>query len=327
VAMATARDLLGEQPSARLRVWYHNGDDSHDELSRRLVAICQHYSIPQEELPGWFFFTSGHEVPLRVAKGYNDLHLDDPLIAAIRNEVSGKEIDVAILDPLVTLHGVSEGDNSRMDTVIRIFAGIADSEQCSVELAHHTRKLPAGTTPTDYSGDDMRGASAIKDAVRAARMLNHMTSREAEELAIPEHERTSYFRVDRVKGNNAPPSKAVWRRFVGVDLPNGDDVGVVEPWILPGMGAPSEAMAEAERRAEDIYMALLVRFTLQGRPVSDRAGRNFAPLVFSREPEAKKARVSKKVLEDAQVRLFAKNKIRVESEGTANHRIYRLVIA
>ena len=38
---------------------------------------------------------------------------------------------------------------------------------------------------TDYSGDDMRGASAIKDAVRAARVLNQMASEDAEAAGIP----------------------------------------------------------------------------------------------------------------------------------------------
>jgi hypothetical protein len=28
VAMATARNLLGEQPTERLRVWFHNGEDT-----------------------------------------------------------------------------------------------------------------------------------------------------------------------------------------------------------------------------------------------------------------------------------------------------------
>ena len=47
IAMATARNLLGEQPEERLRVWYHNGEDPRDEIDRRLAAICQHYKIPQ----------------------------------------------------------------------------------------------------------------------------------------------------------------------------------------------------------------------------------------------------------------------------------------
>jgi len=82
-AMATCRNLLGEQPTERLRVWYHNGEDSVEELNRRLGAICLHYGIPQEELQGWFFLTSGTEVPLRVAKGYTNLEINDELIRQI----------------------------------------------------------------------------------------------------------------------------------------------------------------------------------------------------------------------------------------------------
>jgi RecA-family ATPase len=52
VAMATARNLLGEQPTEQLRIWLHNGEDPLEEIHRRLAAICQHYKIPQEELQG-----------------------------------------------------------------------------------------------------------------------------------------------------------------------------------------------------------------------------------------------------------------------------------
>ena len=138
--------------------------------------------------------------------------------------------------------------------------------------------------------NDIRGASAIKDAVRAARMLNQMTDQDAEAVGVPEHERTSYFRVDRVKGNNAPPAKAVWRRFVNVELPNTDEVGVVAPWDFPGQGAPSPEMTAAEQAADSVFMQLLVRLTMEGRTVSDKAGTNYAPHVFSQEREAKAAR-------------------------------------
>src|SRR6476619_7984219 len=103
----------------------------------------------------------------------------------------------------------------------------------------------------------MRGASALKDAMRAVRMLHLMTKADSEGVGIPEFERTSYFRVDRVKGNNAaPPSAAIWRKFVNVDLPNSDEVGVVVPWEFPGKGAAqSPQKAEAERRVEDMFLA------------------------------------------------------------------------
>jgi hypothetical protein len=90
-----------------------------------------------------------------------------------------------------------------------------------------------------------------------------MSEREAEEFAIPPHERSLYVRVDRGKGNFAPPSKATWVHLASVDLPNGDEVGVVEPWNHPGPGGPrSEETVEAERRVDALYMLILADFTL-----------------------------------------------------------------
>ena len=128
--------------------------------------------------------TSGNEVPLRVAKGYSNLTIDTRLIKCITEAIGDNQIDATILDPLVTLHGVPENDTGKMDTVVRIFAGIADQQNCAVELSHHTRKLLAGST-ADYALDDMRGASALKDAMRAVRMLNLMTKTDAEGVGIP----------------------------------------------------------------------------------------------------------------------------------------------
>jgi hypothetical protein len=39
-----------------------------------------YYDIPMDELPGWFFMTSGNEVPLRVAQGYSNLNIDHRLV-------------------------------------------------------------------------------------------------------------------------------------------------------------------------------------------------------------------------------------------------------
>jgi hypothetical protein len=319
VAMATCRNLLGEQPTERLRVWFHNGEDNIDELNRRLAAICQHFDIPMEELRDWWFMTSGNEVPLRVAKGYSNLVIDTRLIKCITEAIGDNKIDATILDPLVTLHGVPENDTGKMDTVVRIFAGIADQQNCAVELSHHTRKLLAGST-ADYALDDMRGASALKDAMRAVRMLNLMTKADAEGVGIPEFERTSYFRVDRVKGNNAaPPSAAIWRKFVNVDLPNSDEVGVVVPWEFPGQGAaPSPQKAEAERKVEAVFLTLLDRFATDGRNVSDR-GPTSAPALFAKEPEARAAKLGKAPLAEAMRRLFASAKIRMEPYGRTDH--------
>jgi RecA-family ATPase len=309
VAMATGRNLLGEQPTERLKVWLHNGEDQDVELRRRVAAICVHHHIPMEELRGHLFLTSGNEVPLRVAHGYADLRLEDELIEKISAEIGRNEIDCAIFDPLVTLHHVSEQDNAKMDAVVRTFAFIANERECSIELAHHTRKL-GHSGGGAYSMDDARGASSIRDAARAARMLNHMTKEAAEKAKIPEHERTSYFRVDRTKGNNAKPEKALWRRFVSVALINGDEVWVVTPWEFT-----SETPKETEELADTVFPTILLRYEREGLEVSDRVGTNYAPARFAEEMEAEDVELTKEDLKGAMRRLSARGLIGITVGG------------
>jgi RecA-family ATPase len=320
VAMTTCRDLLGEQPLERLRVWIHNGEDNLIELNRRIAAICQYYKIDMRELEGWLFLTSGSEFPLKVATGFSDLHVDKPLVDRIAEQIAENKIDVAILDPLITLHGVSEGDNVRMDTVIRLFSGIADGEDCAIELSHHMRKMPAGVN-ADYTAADIRGATAIFDAVRSARVLNRMSDKEGAELGLPEFERSKYLRVDKAKGNYSPAAKAVWRKFENVELPNGDEVGVLAPWNYPGQGLSSAELAEIARTAELVFLQLLHKFVLQGRGVSDKRQGSYAPKVFAKEPEAKTAKLSATRLENAMQRLFSAGKIKVEGSSKRGSRI------
>jgi hypothetical protein len=215
VALAAARNLLGEQPEERCRVWIHNGDDDTEELDRRIMAICQYYDIPMAELDGWLFRTSGAEMPLKVANGYNELKIDDRLVDEMTARILEHEIDVVLLDPLITLHGTGESDNPKMDQVVRLFKRMAGICDCFIDLSHHTRKLPAGVA-VDHSVDDGRGASAIRDAVRVMRVLNVMSKDEGRDLfgEANEFDRLSYFRVDRGKANVVPPSKtAVWRKL------------------------------------------------------------------------------------------------------------------
>jgi hypothetical protein len=198
-----------------------------------------------------------------------------------------------------------------MDAVIRLFSSIGDSEDCAVELSHHMRKMPAGVN-ADYTAADIRGATAIFDAVRSARVINRMSEKEGAELGLPEFERSRYLRVDKAKGNYSPAAKAVWRKFENVELPNGDDVGVLLPWNYPGQGLSSAELAEIERTAEHVFMQLLGKLTLQGRAVSDKRRGSYAPKLFAKEPEAKSAKLNVAMLEGAMQRLFSAGKIRVE---------------
>jgi hypothetical protein len=268
VSMAIGLDLLdNKQPldGGPLRVWYHNGEDPMDELKRRLAAICQRYEISLRDLltGGNFFMTSGNEVPLRVAQSLSQVQVqtDHRLVKCIAEQIGDNKIDSAGFDPLVTLHAVSEGSPGQMDAVVRIFSKIAETQNCAIDLSHHTRKSPPGAGPADLDIDDVRGVKAITDAMRAVRILNYMSKQDAESAGLLEMERTIHFRIDRGKANYSPPAKtAIWRKFVNVDLPNGDAVGVIVPWLFPGQdGMPSPEKMEVERKAEHVFLEVLRR--------------------------------------------------------------------
>ena len=124
----------------------------------------------------------------------------------------------------------------------------------------------------------------------------------------------------------APPGAARWYKFESIDLPNGDSVGVATSWQHPGQGGAAEMVEAAERAAEHVFTALLVRFTLEGRSVSSNVSHSYAPTLFAKEREAKVAKVGKTALADAMRRLFAANRIHLEETGSSGKRKVRLVL-
>ena len=232
IAMCTALPLLDEQPLQRCKAWYHNAEDSLDEIYRRIAAVCQHYAIDQSELVGWLFVTSGLEMPIKIAALRNGtVTIDGPTAEAIIRTISDNEIGIVSFDPLVAHHRTTENVTGDMDQVVREFARIANATDCSIEIVHHTRKPAPGQE--ELSVIDSRGAGAIIDAVRSARVLNTMSKTEADNAGIDDVDRRLHFRVDKGKANMAPPSAANWYKFISVDLPNGDNVGVVTEWVYP----------------------------------------------------------------------------------------------
>src|SRR4029077_12337302 len=129
---------------------------------------------------------------------------------------------------------VSENDNPAIDAVAKMFAGIADGANCSVELEHHIRK----TNGNEATVDGGRGASSLGGAARSIEVLNKMTTGEAEKLGLDQHWR--YFCVDDGKANMAPLGERRWFKLASVDIgnctdlyPKGDSVGVVTTWNPP----------------------------------------------------------------------------------------------
>jgi RecA-family ATPase len=96
--------------------------------------------------------------------------------------------------------------------------------------------------------------------------------------------------------------------------------------FLPLPGVPSLEKAAQEAKADDVFLDLLRRLTRENRNVSDKPSPAYAPALFAREEEAKRAGLNGKQLEAAMRRLFAATKIWNESCGKPSRPSYRLAI-
>lgn len=230
VAMATGKPILGVETKPR-KVWVWNLEDPLEELQRRIAAICQHYGITQEDLGDRLMVNSGRDDPLIIAEPLGTSNVLTPAADVLTDHIKALGVDVITVDPFVSSHHLSENDNKAIDMVVKRWAQVANDANCSVELVHHVRK---GNPTVDASVSDARGASALVDAARHVRRLQRMTAEEARNANIDESEFWRYSREGDSKDNLAPPSgDSTWRKMVSVDLPNGDNVGVVEPWSWP----------------------------------------------------------------------------------------------
>lgn len=238
VAMATGKPLLRHPVREPVRVWYWCGEDPREEIDRRLHAICKHYGVTIEDLGGRLFIDSGRDTEIKIAVATGQgCSIATPVIDDMIAEIRARQIDVVILDPMVSTHSVSENDNMAIDAVAKAWGRVAGVTNCAIELAHHIRK-----TGGEASVDDARGASALKDAARSVRVLNKMTRDEAASGGVKIDSRF-FFRIDYGdKANMRPPCESSeWHQMVSVKLGNhterlsGDNVGVPTVWNWPGL--------------------------------------------------------------------------------------------
>jgi RecA-family ATPase len=97
--------------------------------------------------------------------------------------------------------------------------------------------------------------------------------------------------------------------------------------FLPVVGTSSIEKAAREARVDELFVHLLKQRNIQNRNVSEaKNANNYAPTVFSEEPEARRDRISKKEFEAAMQRLFKSEKIQNENYGKPSRERCRLVV-
>ncbi len=230
ISVATGRDLLSLGKIHKCNALIINNEDDEYELKRRIAAIAIAFKIDAAELDGTLFTVSGYMQPVRLALHVENSVYRSPSLDQIEALINEKNIGGLFADPFISTHTAPENDNNAMDQVVSIYKALAGKLGIAINVAHHTRKTNGDSEAHAGDAESGRGASAIKDAARAAVTIARMSKKTAEKLGIPDECRGNYIRMDVGKMNFAAhDSKANWYRIEQVILSNGDTVGVPMP--------------------------------------------------------------------------------------------------
>ena len=232
LCICTGRPLLGEPVHQRTRVYLVNLEDPIDEMQRRVLAAMKHYGIRREEVEGWLFLDAGRDFNMKfTALVRGEVVINEALIQHLQVKITEHDIGLTFIDPWVGANDINENDNGQMNKAVAQVRRIADVTNSGVCLVHHIRK----TGGEDANIDSVRGAGSLIGAVRAARVINRVSVEDAMRMSVPEADATGIFRFDDGKANLAPPSnKSTYYRMKGVQIDNGEWVGVSVPFIMPG---------------------------------------------------------------------------------------------
>jgi len=220
VAMASGHNLLGDETIEPVKVWHHNAEEPMEELDRRLAAICQHYGIRREDIDHNLFVTSGRDTEIILGKKTktSEFEPNQALVTRIKHDIKANGIAVVQFDPIINVYDGDE-TNRAFANLTRLASQIADECDCAIELEHHSRKTGGEEVTVEHA----RGGSSLIGGVRSARIINTMTSQEAQERSIAQRERRRFFRLENGKSNlYVPTDDSQWFELVSVMLDNGD---------------------------------------------------------------------------------------------------------
>lgn len=292
VFLATGQDMFGfKNMEARpLKSVIYNAEDSLDEMSMRLYAICTALNIDANMVIPKIMLISGKtHMRLRLVNGGQQPSINEEAFRMLIDAARDPDVGMCGLDPLNKLHTVNGIDNIAMTYVMEQLETLAELTNVALLVSHHTSKPNLASSAT-YAGnaDSAQGASAIKDSVRIMMTLMAPSDDDASRFALTGQERRLYLRMDDAKMNRAlATDETLWLRKVPVKLWNGEEVGgldradmndrvkalqqamarVLRAWLLNtvGQGAATLKDATAALRAADPLFEKLKADTVRTR--------------------------------------------------------------
>jgi RecA-family ATPase len=281
-------------------VIYANAEDDERELHYRLEAVRAHLGISFAALKDLHLLPLAGEDALLGVPDRTGIIQPTPLFERLLRAAEKIQPVLIALDTAADMFGGNENDRSQVRQFISLLRRLAIAGNSAVLLASH----PSLTGINSNSG--LSGSTGWHNSVRS-RLFFKAAGDSDDDTRSDQRELI-------VRKNNYGPTgevvRMVWRN------------GVFVPVRTPS--APEQAAADAA--AEAMFLQLLQKHERNGDNVSPkRTSNNFAPSVFAKTPEARKAHFGRQHFEDALDRLVTAARVVIETYGPPSRLATRLV--
>jgi Mrp family chromosome partitioning ATPase len=256
MSVATGRQLGHDEVKCKGPAWILNLEDTEEELSRRIVATARANGVSKKELDkSGFFYSSGFGKEISIAaKTSNGVVINDKFLDYLIAEIKKRGVTLLIVDPFVSLHNVSENDNSDINKVVKGLLRVAEEGDCAIGVVHHYAK---GKAATPGDPDSIRGAGSLVFAARVATTVTNMSAKDAERFGVPRDERWRYLRIDNAKVNfSAPGADTKWFRRESVVISPGleETTGALIPQFFDDVFEDEDEDVEPEKTLNEYLL-------------------------------------------------------------------------
>lgn len=284
-------------------------EDDIDELQRRQADINRMMGIDFADLDNLHLVSAVGEDDSLVSyttteTGGRGLLEPTDFYRSIHTYVNEHGIQLVVLDSLHDLFPGNENSRPEVRRFVQFLIAMALDIDGAVILTAHPSL--SGLT----SGSGLSGSTAWNNAVRSRLYLSRPDAGDGAEPVDDERI------LARLKANYARATDRIsihWQD--GAFVANGDQGG-----FIGGLDRAAQ-----QRSCQEAFLALLARFTRDGRPVSDknRAG-NYAPKMFAKRSD--REGFTKRDFETAMERLFEAGRIAIETYGRKSDERQQIVI-
>jgi RecA-family ATPase len=273
-------------------------------LHRRVAAVANHYGVTFNDLiKGGLHLLSfaGKDVVFATVNRSGKVERT-PLYKQILEAAGDIKPKMFGIASSSNVFAGNENDRTHVQQFVGLLTRVAIVANGAVQLISHPTSLTGISTDTGLSG-----TTQWHNAVRARSYMKSIKPEAGEQSDSDLRELV--FK----KNQYGPISETIVLRYQ-------------RGMFLPVLGMTNLDKVAREAKAEEVFLVLLARYTRENRIVSDKPSSNYAPSLFAKEEEAKKALLGSKNLAAVMRDLFKNGKIWNEPYDRPSRPRYRIMI-